>query len=347
MIAPHAEELAPTLSPDDARQLAAVAAGTSATARAYVVTAGGPAVQVDLAPRRPNGDVEHGPRRDALTAERIAAVQDAVDHAAVTGGEPSLLSALGDASRTDAATVVVLSAGLAPGDGWDMRVAGWDVPPTTIAADLAVRGLLPDLRGRDVVLSGLGRTTGLQPDLGVREQTALRADWLAVCAATGARCAVDDGVRPTRPPLAKRPGPVVAVPQVTSVAGPSSTEISLPSNLLFAPDSCTLLDPAGATVLLRGAAGRLRSAADTATISGRTAPAGPGDGVELATCRAAAVAGLLRSSGVPDTAITAVRGDGTRADPPAASRTPDGVLDPARFPALRRVVLTLTPKEPT
>jgi hypothetical protein len=78
-------------------------------------------------------------------------------------------------------------------------------------------------------------------------------------------------------------------------------------------------------------------------VSGRTAPVGPGDGVDLAACRARAIADLLVADGVPRSALTRVAGDGSLADPPAASRDAAGRPDPRTYPGLRRVVLDLTP----
>lgn len=347
VVAAHDDtELAPALSSGERAELRALASDPDRTeAHVSVLAAGDPAVEdVDLEPRRPNGQVERGPRRAALIEERLAALDAAIDRAAARSRNADLLGALGAVLRLGATDVHVLSDGLSDTDPFDMRVTGWDVDPVQLAADLRVAHALPDATGRSIVLSGLGRTTGRQPPLDEAAQQSLRAQWTAVCAATGARCAVDDGPRPARPDVAApRPGPVVPVDRVRTVATPAGgQEVSLPSSVLFVPGSCALRDRAAAAAVVDDVVARLRAGA-TAAVSGRTAPVGPGDGVDLATCRAGAVADLIVDGGAPRTALTRVAGDGSLADPPSASRDAEGRPDPRTYPGLRRVVLDLTP----
>lgn len=345
----HDNELAPTFAPGDLAVLGAHAEsvrGRDDTAAVHVVTADAATTEtVDLAPRRPNGQVELGPRRNALIDDRIAVLADVVDTHVRAGGEPDLLGALGVATRTDASVILVLAGGLAPGRGWELEVSGWDVYPADLGDRLRATGALPDARGRTIVLSGLGRTAGDQPQLGVREQQRLRELWLGVCAATGARCVIDDGPRPARAPLSPVPGPVVSVPRIATASGPGgSTEITIPTSVLFGPDSCLFIDRAAAVVAVADVAARLRSGRETVTVSGRTAPVGD-DGISLARCRAQQVADLLLAAGVDPDVVQDVRADGSRADPPDAARDTSGRVDPTRLPALRRVVLTLTSRE--
>ncbi|NMO91127.1 hypothetical protein [Actinomycetospora sp. TBRC 11914] len=342
-VAHHDTELPPALSDSERAGLRALVSSRD-DVTVTVLAAGDPTVErVDLEPRRPNGQIEHGPRRDALLDQRLAALDAAIDRAAARSSSTDLLGVLGSAVRLGSTEIHVLSAGLSGTDPFDMRVSGWDVDPQRLVAGLRAEHALPDATGRTVVLSGLGRTTGRQPPLDESAQQSLRAQWTAVCAATGARCTVDDGPRPVRSGVpAPIAGPVVPVPQATTVRGPAGgVEVSLPSSVLFVAGSCVLRDQVAAGALLRIVVGRLQLGASVA-ISGRTAPVGPGDGVSLATCRAQAVADLLYGQGVPRTAVTRVAGDGSLADPPSASHDAAGQPDPTTWPALRRVVLTLT-----
>ncbi|MEQ3549086.1 hypothetical protein WIS52_01275 [Pseudonocardia nematodicida] len=307
---------------------------------------------VDLEPRRPNGHVERGTERiHALVDDRLAELDAAIHRAGTSGDVDDPLAALATAGRTGAGTVVLLSAGVTGTDPIDQRVYGWDRDPGALAADLRDRRLLPDLTGRDVVLGGLGRTTGDQPPLGLREQAALREQWTAICAATGAAaCTVDDGIRPPSPPESTvDTPPVPPLPVVTTAGGSGGGPVTweVPAPLLFRPDSCALLDPAAATRLLTPLVEQLAGQPDhrTVSVSGRAAPVGTGDGIALSRCRAEAAAGILRDAGVPDSAIGEVRGDGSALDPPEASQGPDGRPDPAKLAALRRVVFTLTSTE--
>jgi hypothetical protein len=350
VVAHHANELAPSLGEPQLGALRAAALDPdSDDAAAYVVAAGRPDVEVvDLEPRRPNGRIERGPRIDVLVDERLTALQQAVTRAAEQGTDVDLLRALGVAATTDAATVVVLTSGLSTTDPLDMRVTGWDRDPADLARDLREQRLLPELAGRTVVISGLGRTAGAQPALGLRELARLRDLWTAVCEAAGGSCRVDESVRPALSPVSRLTPPVVPVPAVTTARAPDGVErVEVPASVLFAPDSCALTDPATARTDLAPVADRLASGAFAISISGRTAPVGPGDGVELATCRARAAAELLQQLGVPAHAIAEVRGDGTLLDPPDAALDESGRPDPTRLAALRRVVFILVPQEVT
>ena len=162
VVAHHAHELAPRPSAADLAALRAVAADPDADdAVAHIVAAGIAAAEtVDLDPRRPNGDVERGPRVDELLDARLDALAAAVDRAAAAGIDTDLLRALDVAAGTSAMTIVVLSSGLSTTDPLDLRIAGWDRDPGELATDLAERRALPDLSGRAVVFSGLARTAG-------------------------------------------------------------------------------------------------------------------------------------------------------------------------------------------
>jgi len=343
----HGNELAPELSGADLVRLHAAAADPDIDdVAAYVVAAGRPEVEkVDLEPRRPNGQIERGSRIDRLVDERLAELQRAITRGAEQGTDVDQLRALGLAAQTGAEKIIVLTSGLSSTDPLDMRVSGWDRDPAGLARNLHDRGLLPDLRGRSVTFSGLSRTAGAQPPLGLREQAALRNQWLAICSESGASCRTDDTVRSATPPVSRLLLPVVDVPTVTTTPGPAGVEtVSVPTPLLFAPDSCELLDGGVAAAVLEPLAARLRHGAFTVSISGRTAPVGPGDGVELASCRANAAADLLLGTlDVPGTAISEIRGDGSLLDPLSASRDDNGRLDPTKLAALRRVVFTLIP----
>jgi len=348
VVASYANELAPTLGRADLDDLRAAAADPDTDdVVAYVVAAGRPDIEtVDLEPRRPNGQVERGPGIDRLVARRLTELQHAITRGAERGTDTDLLGALATAVRTGAARILVLSSGISTTDPLDMRVSGWDRDSADLARDLRRRRLLPDLSGRVVIFSGLSRTAGAQRPLGIREQAELRDQWLAICAAAGGICRADDSVRPAMPPVSRLTPAVVAVPAITTTPGPrGAVTVSVPSPLLFAPDSCKLVDQTAAGRMLKALAVRLRSGRYTVSISGRTAPVGPGDGVRLATCRAHAAADLLRALGVPATAITKVRGDGSRLDLPSASHHADGRLDRSKLAALRRVVFTVIPSK--
>lgn len=338
-----ANALAPELGDPERDRLRALAENPDTDdAVTYVVGSAGDVVKVDLEPRRPNGDVEHGADRiRTLVAERLDAVQDTIRDVSARGHDDRPLDQLAAASRTGASTLVLLNSGVTTTDPLDLRVSGWDADPAAFAADLRARRLLPDLTGRDVVLGGLGRTAGRQPPLNLAEQAALHDRWTAICAATGARCRIDDALRPSAPPVSGVDTPVVASLPVTTAPGPGGDVWSVPAALLFRPNTCAPAERQAVARVLGPLADRLRTGGSRVTISGRTAPVGPGDGRDLARCRAEQAARILRGLGVPDGAIGDVRGDGSTADPPSASRDAQGRIDASKLAALRRVVFTV------
>ena len=52
------------------------------------------------------------------------------------------------------ATLIVISSGLSTSGGLDLRQVGWDASPSSVAAQLKARGLLPDLAGYRVISLG-------------------------------------------------------------------------------------------------------------------------------------------------------------------------------------------------
>lgn len=340
VVAEHDAELAAVPSTQERDAIERLAADPDVDgAQVYVIAAGSPEVAVvDMEPRRPNGDIERGPRIDELVDERMIELDAAIADAAARGTATDPLPALDAAARTGAGRILLITAGLGLTGPLDPAAAAWDRAPADLVEEAA--DLIPDLTGRTVVISGLGRTAGEQEPLGVAEQRWLRELWIALCVRSGASCHLDDGVRTAGPSRSVLDGPVIEIPEpVPPYRAPGGERVvEVPAPLLFGPDSCAVPDPGAATATLRSVVELLGPGA-VVHISGRTAPVGNGDGVELARCRAERAAELLRSMGVAPTAIGDVRGDGHLLDTPGSD-------DPQRLAALRRVVFTVvTPQD--
>lgn len=333
--AAHANELSVQLGDAERARLAGLAADPDVDGAVVHVLAAGRAgvTTVDLEPRRPNGEIERGGRVAELVAQRVDAVAEAVAAAAAEGTATDPLPALDAAGRTGAGRIVLLTAGLGLTGPLDVDAAEFDQEPVELVDAAEAAGLVPTLPGREVVISGLGRTAGDQQPLGVAEHRWLRELWIQLCDRTGARCVLDDAVRPAGGPASTLPGPVVNVP-ATATPGPGlrgEEVVEVPAALLFDPDSCAVPDPVAATAALAPVLERLRSSGDVVHVSGRTAPVGAGDGRELSLCRAERAVALLLAAGVPSGAIGSVTGDGHLLDPPGA----------AGLAGLRRVVFTV------
>lgn len=341
-----ANEPEPVLAAGDQALLSAAAAD-STNAVGYVVNANtGQPATVSLTPRRPDGQVEYGPRRSTLIAQNVDQVQRLLSDQAAT--RPfDLLSLIGAAVRVTSppATLLVLSSGLSTTGAFDLRQVGWAANPSDVATELRQTGLLPRLAGWKVVFSGLGDTAGRQPSLPLPEQTTLTAYWMAIChAADAASCSTDDTTRPDPAPRSITPVPVVPIPAVVSITGPhGATGISVPTEEFFAFASAQLLP--GANAILGPIAARARAGHQLVSITGYASPDGGTAAYNdaLSAARAQAVEARLFALGVPSNQITHVTGAGT-AGTTLQSCYRDVQLDEAACAALRRVVILLTPQ---
>lgn len=337
-------EPAPELSADN-RGMIENAGATSTQADAYVVNpATGQPTEVPLTPRRADGQVEYGPRRGYLLDQNVSRVGQLLLQEAASGPF-DLLSMIASAVRVTSppGTLLIISSGLSTAGGFDLRLVGWDANPSSVAAQLKQRGLLPDLAGWRVIFSGLGDTAGRQPPLPLPQQTTLVSYWMAICRAAGAAaCQTDQTTRPDPPSRSTTPVPVVPVPAVLSVRGPNgATGVSVPGDELFAFGSATLLP--GADGILAPLAAKARSGHLLVTVTGYASPDGGSAAYNLALSRARALAVRARlvALGLPSGQIIRVTGLGTDGKTTQACDVA-GQFDEAVCAQLRRVVVLLT-----
>ena len=338
-----ANEPAPVLAADN-RSMLENAGASSTAAAAYIVNpATGQPTEVPLTPRRPDGQVEYGPRRDYLLDQNVNRVEQLLQEQAASGPF-DLLGMIAKAVRVTSppGTLLILSSGLSTAGGLDLRQVGWDSDPGSVAAQLKHRGLLPDLAGWHVIFSGLGDTACLQPPLPLPQQTTLASYWMSICRAAGASaCQTDEMIRPDPPSRSTTPVPVVLVPQVVSVRGPNGSHgVSVPSDELFAFNSATLLP--GADSVLSPLVAKAISGHFLVTITGYASPDGGSAAYNLALsrARAQAVGARMVALGLPAGKITKVTGLGTDGK---TSQSCDvaGQFDEAVCAQQRRVVVLL------
>jgi outer membrane protein OmpA-like peptidoglycan-associated protein len=337
-----ANEPAPVLAADN-RSMLANAGAASSQADAYIVNpATGQPTEVPLTPRRPDGQVEYGPRRDYLLGQNVDRVAQLLQEQAASGPF-DLLGMIAAAIRVTSlhGTLLILSSGLSTAGGFDLRQVGWDADPSTVAAQLKHRGLLPDLAGWHVVFSGLGDTAGRQPALPLPQRTTLTSYWMAICRAAGAAsCQADDMTRPDPPSRSATPVPVIPVPEVASVRGPNGSGESVPSDELFVFNSATLLP--GADGILRPLVAKALSDRSLVSITGYASPDGGSAAYNLALSRARAQAVRARMVvlGLPAGQVAQVTGLGTDGKTSQACDVA-GQFDEAVCAQLRRVVILL------
>lgn len=332
--------------PGDIIQKLWSAGGASTAASGYVVNpATGVATAVSLTPRLPDNQVDHGPTRDSVLNADVSHLQR------VLAGERAqgpfdLLATINAAVRAvpPPATLILVSSGLSTSGGLDFRQAGWYASPSSLAAQLKARHLLPSLAGYRVVFSGLGVVDGRQPSLPLPAQEIVKNYWTAICqAASAASCTVDDMSRPVSPSLSAIPVPRVPVPQVGSYRGPhNKVQADLPDALLFAFDSATLLPAANG--ILEPLVERSRRHHLLVSVAGYASPDGGTAAYDLTLSqrRAQAVRDRLVSLGLPASWITKITGVGTAGHGPSSCLV-HGHLVETICAKLRRVVIVMTP----
>ena len=132
-----ANEPDPVLSAAN-RGLLETAGSASTQAQAYVVNpATGQPANIPLTPRRPDGQVEYGPRRQFLLEANVTRVAHLLSGEAATGPF-DLLNMIAAAARVTSppGTLLILSSGLSTAGGIDLRQVGWGAGPGTVAAQL-------------------------------------------------------------------------------------------------------------------------------------------------------------------------------------------------------------------
>jgi outer membrane protein OmpA-like peptidoglycan-associated protein len=300
---------------------------------------------VTLTPHRPDGEVEHGPNRDALLTANLNQVQHLLDRLA--SDQPfDVLSLLARAVKVSPVpgTVILVSSGLSTAGGFDVRQVGWYANPAAAAGQLAREGFLPSLTGWRAIFTGLGDTAGDQPALPLPQQAELVAYMVAICHTAGAvSCGIDDVTRPDPPALSTYPDPVIPVPAVTSVQGPQHwTGENIPADMFFRLNSSRLL--LGADSILGPLAARAVAYHLQVKIIGYASPETGSSAYNeaLSLARAQAIQGRLIALGVSPDQIVQVAGEGT-AGQPAAACYRGGHLDEVACGKLRRVVILLSP----
>ena len=338
-------EPAAVLAPPDLAYLRQAALAPGGAIAEVVDPNTGQPTTVMLTPRRPDGEVDYGPNRDALLAANLNQVEHLLGRQAAE--QPfDVLSLLARAVKVSSVpgTVILVSSGLSTAGGFDLRQVGWYESPAAAAGQLGREGLLPPLAKWDLIFSGLGDTAGEQPALPLPQQAELVAYMMAICHAAGAAsCGTDDVTRPDPPALSTYPDPGVPVPAVTSVQGPHHwTGENIPADMFFRLNSSRLLP--GVDSILGPLAARAVAYHLQVKITGYASPeaGSPAYNKALSLARAQAIQGRLIALGVSPDQIVQVAGVGT-AGLPAAACYRGGHLDEAACGKLRRVLILLSP----
>jgi OmpA-OmpF porin, OOP family len=215
-------------------------------------------------------------------------------------------------------------------------------PPGDIVTFLKQERLLPDLKGRHVLLSGFGYTASPQPGLNQAQRNSIIAQWEDIVTAGGG-CVTADTLPNT---AAEVPGlPPVSV--VTPPPTPSfhnncgTIVLSDAGTVGFVVGTATFRDPSEADATLSQLADTLKRGTEHITLIGSTSTEG-GDAINnpLSLRRAEAVERVLVSMGISAGRITAV-GDGSHWPGRVPDIGPNGELLPGPAEQDREVIVQL------
>jgi OOP family OmpA-OmpF porin len=283
--------------------------------------------------------------RDRVVDSFLVKVRGTVAAMRAGSAETAPLAALSLTAREvgPGGAVVMVDSGLQTVDPIDFRQGFLTASPAEISKWLKDNRLLPDLKGRTVLLAGLGDTAPPQPPLNDALRSDLVAIWQQIARDSGAACVSTV----TAPALGAAPAglpqvSVVPLPQTPSLrlsCSPSSFTTS--STIGFRGDSTTFRDPAAASATLRTLAEDIRAGNRRVILTGTAANYGTRTTqLSLSRARAEAVNDELLRLGVPADLIT-VKAAGSDFSGFVDDRDRAGNLDPVRVGENRSVILQL------
>ena len=213
--------------------------------------------------------------------------------------------------------------------------------PADIVGFLRQQKLIPDLRGRHVLLSGFGYTAAPQPVLNQAERDNVIAQWEAIIRAGGG-CVTADPVANTTVEVAGSPSVAIAqLPPPTVIHPCGTTVLSDSGSVGFVVGTATFRNPSAADATLRQLASTLKGSDEPVTLIGSTSSEG-GDAVNnpLSQQRADAVKSTLQSMGIASGRIAST-GEGSHYPGRVNDLGPGGELLPAQAEQDREVIVQL------
>jgi outer membrane protein OmpA-like peptidoglycan-associated protein len=214
-------------------------------------------------------------------------------------------------------------------------------PPGDVVAFLRKQDLIPDLKGRHVLLSGFGYTASPQPVLDEAQRTNVISQWEAIIKAGGG-CVTADQDANTTAEVPGLPAVSLAKPPPLPVFNNCGTIVlSDAGSVGFVVGKAAFRDPSAAQTTLRQLAGTLKQGSESIKIIGSTSSEG-GDAVNnpLSQRRADAVESVLHSMGIPDSRMHSI-GRGSHWQGRVNDTGPGGELLPAQAEQDREVVVQL------
>ncbi|NKZ05271.1 OmpA family protein [Actinomadura latina] len=275
---------------------------------------------------------------------RPALAGNAADSVHARAPEADDLTALtlAAAAVPDGGNIIMVDSGLQTTAPLDFRQTGqFSAEPDEIVKFLTDRKLLPDLHGRNVLLSGFGYAAAPQETLSQEWRTKVIGQWSAIVKAGGGCIAVDrepntSTALPGLPPVTP-----VKLPPAPTFTGCGDAALTAANKVGFVKGTDEFADPAGAKSTLGKLAAVLTKGDQRLRLIGSTSSEG-GDAINdpLSERRAERVKKELATLGVAADRITA-EGAGAHLEGREKDIGPGGVLLPGPAAANRKVVVRL------
>lgn len=285
-------------------------------------------------------------RRKREIASHVQGITSIVTEMKPKQPEANVLGALSEAGRVtpEGGTIVLMDSGLATTGPLSYQDESmFDVLPGDEAAYLKAQSQLPDLKGRSVVLVGLGSTAEPQAELDNALRGRVVELWKAVVSAAGTAC-VDSVDIASRRKAFDTTVPVAQIPLPKQEPPPpcGTTVLRDADSVGFVPEKAELRDRGAAESTLQLIVDQVAKGQQKVLLVGNTATVGPEQGArDLSKARTETVKSILVAKGVAADRIT-TRGDGFSGQYHENDQGPGGVLLPGPAARNRSVVVNLS-----
>jgi OOP family OmpA-OmpF porin len=214
-------------------------------------------------------------------------------------------------------------------------------PPGDVVSFLKQQDLVPDLKGRHVLLAGFGYTAAPQASLNTAQRASVVAQWEAIVRAGGGCVTVDQDPNTTHAVSGLPAVSLVPLPPTPVIRNCGTIVLSDAGSVGFVVGQSVFRDPAAAQATLSKLASTLKQGSEHITLIGSTSSEG-GDAINnpLSQARANAVSRVLISMGIAASRITAV-GDGSHWPGRVNDTGPGGELLPGPAEQDREVIVQL------
>lgn len=218
-----------------------------------------------------------------------------------------------------------------------------EADPADVVNFLRGDKLLPDLKGRRVLLMDLGYTVSPQPTLDLEQQQNVTAIWKHIAEAAGASCVAIDSQPPGSTTVrGVPPVSLVPIPRPLPINPCGDTVLNASNHVNFIKNTATFIDPSGAHATLQQLAGKLQNGQQRVELIGTTATNGSiAYRVNLSDERAGAVKQVLVSDGIRSGRIS-TKGVGTNWPGHVPDIGSGGVLLPGPAEQNREVIAQLS-----